>query len=165
MKTIELTQGKSAWVSDCDYERVMKYKWYLAKRGRLNYAASHIDGKLTMLHRYILKPPPGYDTDHEDGNGLDNRRENIRNCTRQENSRNQQPQLNCSSRYKGVYKNNQKTKWCAEVKVDGRYEHLGSFDNEDDAAVAYNRAASLRFGKFARLNVIIESGKTYSLFG
>lgn len=165
MKVIPLTQNKVAWVDDRDYERVMIHKWCLAKRGRLNYAASRIDGKLTMLHRFILNPPSGYDTDHIDGNGLDDRRENLRNCTRQENSRNQQPQLNCSSRYKGVYLNNQKTKWCAEIKVDGKYEHLGSFDNEDDAALAYNRAASLRFGKFARLNDIVRPGKTYSMFG
>jgi len=156
MKLIPLTQGQFAIVDDEDYEYLSQWKWYAHKNPRGYYAvrASRTPPgrKRVHLHREILNPPDGMDCDHINGDGLDNRRCNLRVCTRAENARNQQPQDGYSSRFKGVTRIKQTGKWRVRVKVDGRSTHLGYFTDEIEAARAYDRAARELHGEFARTN-------------
>jgi len=90
----------------------------------------------------------GLDTDHINGDGLDNRRENIRVSTKSQNQANRRNlQSNNTSGFKGV--DFHRGKWRAQIKVDGRKIDLGSFDTPDEASGAYLRSAHHHFGKFA----------------
>jgi len=92
MKKIQLTQGKFAIVDDVDFAKANKYKWYATKSSYNWYAArgNRVNGqvKTIYMHRFIMNCPTGMEVDHKNTNSLDNRRENLRNCTRKENLQN-----------------------------------------------------------------------------
>ena len=92
-------------------------------------------------------------TDHRNGNGLDNRRANLRICTLSENRMSSRKREGCSSQYKGIAWDKYRQKWQAYINVDGKRQHLGRFEDEREAARAYDQAAKKRFGNFARLNL------------
>ena len=101
MKYIPLTQGKLAIVDDEDFEWLSQWKWHF---NRKKYAARTINhsGKLYM-HQVILNTPKGMLSDHRNGNGLDNRRKNLRACNVQQNKANSRLPKNNTSGFKGVY--------------------------------------------------------------
>jgi hypothetical protein len=105
------------------------------------------------MHRLIMGAEPGQEIDHINGNGLDNRKENLRVATRKENQQNRHITWG-NSTYKGVYWEKQKNKWRARIFVSGKCVHLGFFLTEKEAAVAYNQGAIKYFGSFACLNII-----------
>ena len=161
MKTIPLTQGKVALVDDEDYEWLNQYKWTLVRNDNKEYAArnaykEHGKNKIVTMHRVILGDTvKDKDTDHIDGNGLNNQRANLRACTRAENLRNcKKPQVN-NELYKGI-KTFPNQMWRAVIghTKNGKatVTHLGMFFSPEAAAIAYDRAAKKLFGKFARLN-------------
>jgi hypothetical protein len=156
MKEIPLTQGKIALVSDCDYDRVSQYKWYASFwQGRYYARRSVGKNKKERLHRFILGiTDPEVFVDHRDGNTLNCCRENLRACSPQENSWNRAKILreDTSSPYKGVHWDQSKGMWAASIRYDGEYYSLGYFDDEIDAAEAYDEQALFFFGQFARLN-------------
>jgi hypothetical protein len=154
-KEIPLTQGKFAIVDDDDYERVSQFKWCYDKKGYAVRGVT-INGKHTTqsMHRFIMNCPPGYEVDHKNGNGLDNRKENLRICTKAENVRNNYGRSHNTSGYKGVYWHKKAKKWAAQLTTKGKNYHLGLYDNKEDAARAYNKKALELFGEFARINVI-----------
>jgi len=90
--------------------------------------------------------------DHINGNGLDDRRANMRTCTNQQNMRNLRKRRSGSSIYKGVYYDKRRRTWYARICHNGKNIHLGTFATEIEAARAYDRAARRLFGEFARLN-------------
>jgi hypothetical protein len=90
--------------------------------------------------------------DHINHNGLDNRRCNLRLCTHQQNCFNKKPKPGCTNKYKGVYRSHESKKWRAEIRRNGRKIHIGHFDYEQDAAIAYDDYAIELFGEFAYLN-------------
>ena len=100
----------------------------------------------------ILYPILGQLVDHENGNGLDNRRTNLRIATTSQNNRNTALRSTNSSGYKGVSWNNENQRWKAQIQTDGTKTFLGYFDDLLDAAQAYNDAALEQHGEFARLN-------------
>jgi len=156
MREIPLTQGKVALVDDADYEQLVKYRWYALKSYHTYYAVrngSRTLGKqsLILMHRVIMRALPGQETDHVDGNGLNNRHENLRLCTTAENQHNQRKHRG-SSRFKGVWRHTNRQAWEAGIGIDCKKLYLGYFHNEDDAAKAYDRAARELFGEFACLN-------------
>ena len=157
-KQIPLTQGKFATVDDEDYDRLMKYKWCARIRddGAAWYACRKeiVDGKhhQQQMHRFILDAPNGMLCDHVNGNGLDNRRVNLRLATPKQNTMNRGANRNHIG-FKGVT-HIKPGKFQAQIKVDGKFIYLGLFDNARSAAIAYNIAAEKYHGEFARLNVI-----------
>lgn len=150
-KEIPLTQGKVAIVDDCDYAELSKWKWYHA----CGYASRHIlsngEAKTVYMHRVIAGTPDGMDTDHINRDTLDNRRCNLRVCTTRQNMMNRRKRANTSSRYIGVSFFKQYGRWESRIRVDGKYKFLGYFDTEEEAALAFNRAAMER-GEITNLN-------------
>lgn len=125
------------------------------------YAQKRTTRLVTMLlHREVMERVLGRRlsseerVDHKNGDGLDNRRQNLRLATHAQNMCNRRPSRGSTSRFLGVHYDSSRGKWRAKIKpVNGRYEHLGRFDSEVEAAVAYNVAAAREHGDFARLNV------------
>ena len=159
-RRIRLTQGKYAIVDPDDYERLSKHKWHAFKSKNTFYAERAVSvGKvrrrvIIKMHREVVKVPDGMFVDHKNHNGLDNRKANLRLVTSAENNRNRQKfqKTRCSSRFKGVSWNRSKEKWSARINFDGIQKNIGYFDNEIDAAKAYDSAAKKFHGDFAVLN-------------
>lgn len=161
-RTVPLTQGKFALVDQQDFGRVTEFKWYAGRYknacGDLIYYAqrrnrSGTGPKTIMLHRFILNAPGGLQVDHIDRRSrLDCRRGNLRLATTAQNAANRGKQSNKTSCFKGASWH--KGKWESQIKVGGRSLYLGRFSTEEDAARAYNTAATLHFGEFARLNIV-----------
>jgi hypothetical protein len=157
MKTVPLhgakAAGRVALVGEGDYETVMRHRWCVTERGRLQpitYALTNIrkpDGTQTMLYMHSLVS--GYPrTDHEDHDGLNNCRYNLRDATRSQNAGNSRPYPNASSRYKGVFRDRRRGWWVAAI----RNTRLGDFTTEEAAARRYDSAARAAWGEFAWLN-------------
>lgn len=124
-------------------------------RGKLYVVGGDwINGRMVQrrFHRVIMSAPSGMQVDHINGNTLDNRRCNLRICTSAENGRNRKPRKGGSSGYKGVCWNKPAQKWQARIMVGGKSISLGYFDDEVEAARAYDAAACEFHGDFARLN-------------
>ncbi len=98
----------------------------------------------------VSKPHSGEVVDHINGDKLDNRRANLRNCLRVQNTWNQGISRNNTSGYKGVQRSGRR--WVARIGIGNTRVHLGVFDSARDAATAYNQAAFKAWGRFARLN-------------
>lgn len=136
--------GKYTLVDDQDYEWAMRIRWYLHPQG---YAVC----RSKRIHRMILDAPSGVEIDHINGDKLDNRRSNLRTCTRTENNRNVGARGG-TSKYKGVH--SASGRWRASICVDKQMIQLGSFDTEASAALAFNAAARAYHGAFAKLNEV-----------
>lgn len=161
MKRIALSQGKFALVDDEDYQDLSQEKWYALRDSNTFYAARgiRIDKKksIEQMHRRILglKRGDGKHTDHINGDGLDNRRNNLRIATNIQNGQNRTiRQSNNTSGFKGVCWYKKDKKWVAQIQINSQHKHLGYYKSKIDAATAYNRAAIKYFGKFAKLNRI-----------
>lgn len=155
MRQIPLTKGYSAIVDDEDYDFLMQWKWHVVVGPKHVYAmrnSAPVDGRRhhILMHRVLNDTPEGFDTDHANGNSLDNRRSNLRTATRTQNMWNRAPNRRCASRHKGVSWHRQHRKWVAAIQVNGRRRHIGLFDDEDAAAAAYAARARKEFGDFNR---------------
>jgi len=146
---IGLTKGKVAIVDAADYEWLSQYKWSAVEKGGTFYACRREGRRTIWMHREIMKPPKGKVVDHIDGNGLHNRRGNMRNCTPQQNAYNIK-HLCEGSRYAGVFPCG--TLWGAKIIHEGQEYWLGLFDTELEAALARDRKALELLGKYAYLN-------------
>jgi len=106
------------------------------------------------MHRFLLGSAcDGFEVDHWDGNGLNNRRLNIRVASRRQNIQNLVHTRKHSSRFKGVTWDKENRKWRVTIQVDGVPLRLGRFENEEESAAAYDAAARKHFGEFAHLNL------------
>lgn len=150
----------SGMFAKCDWEdwpRVMGYWWHLStERGSTRYAQAHdshdtLKRKRVAMHRLILSASDGDVVDHINGDGLDNRRSNLRIVTIQQNAFNQKHHGG-SSRHKGVSYRADSGTWRAYITKDGKRRYLGTFASEEDAARAYNNEAERLFGEHAKLN-------------
>jgi hypothetical protein len=149
MKRIKLSKGAYAIIDDIDFEEINKFKWHFASVG---YAATKYSNKILYLHRLILKAKKGQEVDHINRNKLDNRRSNLRFVSRSLNIINAGLRITNKSGFKGVWWNKDKKKWTAEIWRNYKKKHLGHFLDKEEAALAYNKAAKVYFGDFARLN-------------
>lgn len=160
MKKVGLSNEKNfTLVDDEFYHALITHKWHCHNVKRKTYYARRSvmkNGviKTIYMHHIILPPKDGYEIDHKNGNGLDNRRKNLRFVTRSQNHANIGKTLGRSSKFKGVYKDKRINKWVSRIKVNQKNIYLGSFKNEKDAARVYNKYAVKFFGDFSKLNVI-----------
>lgn len=149
MMNIKTSNGFYFQVSEQDAEIALQYRWY---KSALGYIVTSKNNKKPFLHRLIMGIAPDASrpfVDHINGNKLDNRRENLRWASRSENNRNSK---NKGDRpFKGVV-HNRGLYWVAQIRLDGKNTHIGTFDSEIEAAKAYDAAAKKHFGDFARLN-------------
>jgi len=137
-----------------DLERVLAAgPWHVATRHRTVYVARNVrvDGKQTKqyLHRFLMEPC-GMEVDHVNGDGLDNRRVNLRRSTHAQNLRNTVKRADNTSGLKGVCFHKQCRKWKAQIRLNGKNRHLGLFATSEAAHQAYCTAAAELHGEFAR---------------
>lgn len=152
-------RGRAALVDEADFDLVMQYRWHAVDgqviRQSTTYAATSAlrdsAGKqvTTRMHTLITGWPL---VDHVDGNGLNNQRSNLRDATYAQNAANRRPSPGYSSQFKGVRWYPQLRKWNARIGHAGKLRHLGYFEDEIDAAKAYDSAARALFGEYARPN-------------
>lgn len=166
---IPLTMGKEAIVDASDYEWLIRFNWKYDPDGYAmrNALAAERNGRgyyNIRMHREITKAEKGMQVDHINGDTLDNRRGNLRVCTKTENGRNRNPVKGTTSRFKGVCMPKGRVKWWASIHVNDKKLYLGSYENEEEAARVYDKAALEHFGEYARLNfpaVLDAVGVTY----
>ena len=132
-------QEEFAVVDDEYYEILKDYTWWLIRRDHSFYAATTVNGKNIRMHHMIVgRPLNGLVTDHIDGNGLNNRKENLRIVTQRENAINLK--IDKTSRFPGVSWQKFRKKWVAQMRIGKRSKFLGHFVKEEDAAMAYKKA-------------------------
>lgn len=151
VRRIPVGKGLFALVDAADYEKVSKYRWYASVHGPNIYALAYVNGRAVTMHRLLMKPRKGYVVDHIDGNGLNNRRCNLRVCTPTQNLANKAPRGG-SSHFVGVYR--RRDKWIAHVTRRGKCHYVGLFDDEIEAAKARDRKAYELHGEYAYLNFL-----------
>lgn len=142
-KKITLTQGKVAIVDDDDFDWLNQFKWFAKKECGIWYACRNGSRKIEprpyyRMHRYILSAKDEDVIDHINGNGLDNRKCNIRIVTPRENSQNRHHSR--TSKYPGVCWHYIANRWLAQIRIKDKMKFLGYFENELDAAKAYKNA-------------------------
>ena len=146
MKEIFLTQGQVALVDDKDFEWLNQFKWQAFKNGYVFYAKRTLPrgerkSRTFYMHWEIIgKPFKGFETSHQDGNGLNNQRSNLRNGTKRQNLQNRIHGKKKSSQYPGVSWLNLRQKWRAQIVINGVQTHLGLFTNEKEAFEIYCQA-------------------------
>lgn len=145
MKEIPLAKELVALVDDADYEYLNCRKWGVAKTGNVFYAKRTIktlNGKETtvFMHIEIIGKKEGYETDHINGNGLDNQRHNLQHVTHRQNLQNIHTKT--SSKYPGVSWYKTTSKWRACIWIADKLKHLGYFTDELAAFHAYNKAVN-----------------------
>ena len=153
---IPLNRGKVVLIDASDWPLVKDYRWYADKNRHTWYARANVAlpcGRRTtvLMHRIILRCEKGRWGDHRDGDGLNNRRGNLRPCEPQQNCMNRRV-TGGTSRFKGVRFFKKTGTWTAQFGHDGASHHIGYFDIEEDAARAYDAAARRAFGEFAAVN-------------
>lgn len=154
MIEIPLTKGQVALIDDEDFELVSQYSWHTNTNPSGNCYARGCKGKnrkQILMHRLILRVSQNQFIDHINGDGLDNRKENLRITTHTQNNMNKHKSWGFS-KYKGVYWNKKENKWIAHLKKNSKRIFLKRFNSEIDAALAYDAKARELFGEFARPN-------------
>lgn len=163
MKLIALTRRMAAIVDEENYKKLSKYKWYAHKAAKTFYARTNIsigNGKYrgVYMHRMIIDIPGNLQTDHVNGNGLDNRIANLRVCNQTENLQNRSGSEKSTSVFKGVHWDSRDKRWIAKIKKDGFHIVVGRFKSEIEAAREYDKAAIKYHGEFARVNFVPVTG-------
>jgi hypothetical protein len=157
-------RGRVAFVDLEDYSLVMQHRWHVLEHdpvapGRrahgpyaayLTYQGGRGGTRVTVYMHQLIAGSRG--VDHVDGNGLNNRRSNLRPATKSQNGANARKNPGKTSRYKGVFWDRQRSAWQAKIMVNRQQINLGRFANEEDAALAYDLAAREAFGEFALAN-------------
>lgn len=140
MRKIKLSQGKHCLVDDEDYDTIMKFKWCCNNSGLRAYAVGTIEGKMVLMHRFIMKPKKGEIIDHINGDRLDNRRKNLRICSYSENGQNLHVLRLNTSGLRGVSWSRRDSKWRVSIRANGKNIRLGEFYCKLDALFARKQA-------------------------
>ena len=149
---IPLSRGTYAIVDTDNLRGLNLYRWLSSHKIGTKYARRFEKGRTIYMHREIMNAPDGMEVDHINRNGLDNRRENLRLCTKAQNQQNSKKRRGKSSIFKGVSWDKKRRKWRVEITVNKKQIMLGRFPSEMEAAKAYDREAIYYFGVFAKPN-------------
>jgi HNH endonuclease len=152
---VDLNLGYRTVIDDEDWPLVSSYTWLVMEHGKRTYArARDAFGDTIYMHRLILDIWDEREVDHINRDTLDNRRANLRIATVSQNRMNRSKfEGNYSSPYKGVSQRGKK--WRAQITLDKKVIHIGTYDSEIEAAVAYNEMATKLHGEFAKLNDLL----------
>lgn len=158
MKEIILTKNKVTFVDDEDFEWLSQWswqahfsrgKWYVTRSKRTS-TTSNIQ---VSMHREIMRARADEEVDHQDGDGLNNQKYNLRLCMHVQNSKNISKSRNQkSSKYLGVSWNERRQSWVSYIGHNYKMINLGRFKSEEDAAKAHDLAALKYHGEYANLN-------------
>lgn len=156
-KTIPLTQGKFVVVDADDYGWLSQWKWRaMFTEGKWYAIRDEKDTEdkreFILMHRLIMETPKRLKTDHVDGDGLNNCRHNLRNCSNSQNMHNRGRPKNNTTGYKGVNFYKRTKRYRATIQVEGTGKHLGYFNTAKEAAMAFDKAAKELVPEFANLN-------------
>jgi hypothetical protein len=146
----KITKGYTVIVSPEDAKLLDRNKWSSKTDKHSVYAQRSALGKTVRLHREIMRPPVGHLVDHINGNGLDNRRSNLRLATHAQNSVNRINFRKSKRGFIGVYR--AKKRWQAMINTEQGHIHLGSYTTPEEAAKVRDAAAFAKYGEFAQLN-------------
>src|SRR4029077_7599791 len=127
------TQGKNTLVDTADYDWLNQWNWCASENQQGIYAACRMNGVKILMHRFIMECKPGEDTDHRNLDRLDNRRDNLRKCTRAQNLCNKGLRADNKSGMKGASWIKNRNKWLSQIQVAGHCKFLGYFDTKEDA--------------------------------
>lgn len=147
---IPLTQNACAIVDTKNLRLLNVHRWNLMAQRGLQYARRYVGRKIIYMHREIMNAPNGMQVDHINGNGLDNRRVNLRICNSSQNQQNARKKKSASSQFKGVGRHGKK--WRARICINYKKMYLGRYKSEFMAASAYDQKAVELFCEFANLN-------------
>lgn len=156
MMELITSNGYVVLIDDKDYSLVSQYKWRGLKGKYTTYAITG-SSPTVYLHRMLTGAPKGTRVDHEDHNGLNNQRSNLRVCTNSQNQANRRKSLGKSSIYKGVSLVKATGRWEASIECNEKRARIGYFDSELEAAYAYNQAANTLFSDYALVNDLQET--------
>lgn len=151
-------KGLAALVDHADVSLVSEYDWHPVwdRNTKSFYAVTTVKERgrrrPVRMHRLVVAAKNDEFVDHINHDTLDNRRTNLRLCSRSQNQANQRKCEGKTSEYKGVYWNRQCSRWQAQIRFKGESHHLGLFLDEVSAAMAYDHAAQALFGDYARVN-------------
>jgi len=154
MKTIELTQGQVAKVSDHRFEYINQWKWRARwEKHTQSFCAIRInkEGKTVYMHREIMQTPKGMECDHKDHDTLNNQDDNLRNVTVSQNQMNRKVNSNNKLQEKCIYHHSQRDGYNVQVKKDKKIVYNKFFKNLADAIVARDEAVKKYHGEFAFL--------------
>lgn len=148
---IPLSNGGFAVVDESDREAALAAgPWFAVRATHTVYVRRSLPGKRQQtLHAFLMGAPY---VDHVNGDGLDNRRANLRSASTAENNQNRRRPRHNTSGFKGVVLTTRKRPWKAQIYAAGQQHHLGQFDTPEAAARAYDDAARRLHGPFARTN-------------
>lgn len=145
VKELPLTKGYVAIVEDEDFDWLSQWKWTAKDCGNTVYGMRKYrkgGRQFTIsLHRQIMGNPEGMEVDHEDRNGLNNRRSNLRVVSHKANAYNAKMNSRNTSGFRGVHRNPTRQRWVARIMHEGKSRTLGTFDDIVEAAKAYDQAA------------------------
>jgi hypothetical protein len=156
MQVIPLNHNRKAIVCDCHYDLVKDFKWHFSVGKNAGYAERTKNlgaGKFKTfkMHRVVNNTVRGLETDHKNGNKLDNRCSNLRSATKSQNQFNKKLLPTNTSGVKGVSWHKECKKWRADISINGKLLYLGLFENKKDAITVRQEAAYKYHGEFAKI--------------
>jgi hypothetical protein len=151
---VPLTQGYEAIIDAADVPSLSAWNWCAKPMRHTVYAVrnEYAAGKLATvyLHRAINGASGAFEVDHINGNGLDNRRANLRSVTAAQNRHNQRRRRDNTSGFRGVSFVKSANKWEAYISLGGKKSHLGFYHSAEDASKAYAVASAELHGQYGR---------------
>lgn len=161
--------GYEFYIDLDDYDKVKNYCWHKHQDGYLRTRYDHYKdekgknhNKYILMHNLIIRgldeKDYSYEIDHINGKPNDNRKENLRKVTHEQNMKNVKIANNNTSGYKGVYYNKRERKWKAMININNKQIHLGTFMTKEEAVEARMKAENEYYGNFVRKKEDLNNG-------